>query len=255
MSVATAELEGKVAIVTGAGQGVGRGIAAALAEAGSRVALVGRTLAKVEAVQREIADQGGEALAIGADVAINEDIDRCVAATLEAYGTVDILVNNAISQPLGLLLEVSDDTFDAGYMSGPMATFRFMRACHPYLVGGGAIVNVGSGVALRPSTAGFGCYAAVKEAIRSLTRAAACEWGPVGIRANVIMPLSMSPAMEGFFAALPEVAEEMLGQIPLGRMGDSQQDIGRAVVFLCSDAASYITGITLPVDGGQDYVR
>ena len=108
-----------------------------------------------------------------------------------------------------------------------MATFRFMRACHPYLVGGGSIVNVGSGVALRPSTAGFGCYAAVKEAIRSLTRAAACEWGPAGIRANVIMPLSMSPAMEGFFAALPEVAEEMLGQIPLGRMGDSQQDIGQ----------------------------
>ena len=255
MSAAAAGLAGKVAIVTGAGQGVGRGIAVALAASGSRVVLAGRTASKVEAVQREIADQGGEALAIGADVAVAEDIDRCVTATLEAYGTIDILVNNAISQPLGPLLEVSDATFEAGYLSGPMATFRFMRACHPYLVGGGSIVNVGSGVALRPSTAGFGCYAAVKEAIRSLTRAAACEWGPLGIRANVIMPLSMSPAMEGFFAGFPEMAQEMLGQIPLGRMGDSQHDIGAAVVFLCSDAAAYITGITLPVDGGQDYVR
>ena len=90
--------------------------------------------------------------------------------------------------------------------------------------------------------------------MRTLTRAAACEWGPSGIRVNAILPISMSPAMQGFVEANPEVKREMLGQIPLGRMGDPA-DMGAAVAFLCGPSAAYITGVTLPVDGGQDYVR
>jgi len=255
MAAPSLELDGRAAIVTGAGQGVGRGIALALAAAGARVMLHGRTAAKVEAVRDEIVDAGGTAATAAGDVATAGDVQRCIDTTVEAFGTVDILVNNAISQPLGPLLDIDDEVFEYGFDSGPLATLRFMRGCHPHLVDGGSVVNIGSGVALQPAFPGFGCYAAVKTAIGSLSRAAATEWGPVGIRVNMLLPLALTPAMAGFLEVHPEAMEGILGQIPLGRLGDSQADVGTAAVFLCSPAAAYITGATLTVDGGQDYVR
>jgi len=248
-------LEHKVAIVTGAGQGVGEGVAVALADAGATVVVAGRTLEKVERTAATIVERGGVALALRCDVTDPADVQACVDATVGEYGTVDILVNNAQVPPLGPIAEIPEALFETGWQTGPLATFRFMRACYPHLKGGGSIVNMGSGSAIRPDLTAFGAYGACKEAIRTMSRAAACEWGKDGIRVNVVLPLAMSPGMSGFLDAHPEALDGVLGAIPLGFIGDSERDIGPAVVWLCSDAASYVTGTSLCVDGGQDYVR
>jgi NAD(P)-dependent dehydrogenase (short-subunit alcohol dehydrogenase family) len=249
-------LDGKVALVTGAGQGVGRGIALALAGEGAHLVVAGRTEGKLLETVGEIARRGGaEARVVVCDVMIGEDIERCVRSAVEAFGTIDILVNNAQVVPLGHLLEVSDEHYQEGMDSGPLATLRFMRACHPYLRDGGCIVNLGSSAAIRWDPVGYGAYAAAKEAIRALTRAAACEWGSDGIRVNCILPLAMSPAMDGWIASRPEEAQAFFQTIPLRRVGDCETDIGRAVVFLCGPDAGYITGHSLPLDGGQAFMR
>jgi NAD(P)-dependent dehydrogenase (short-subunit alcohol dehydrogenase family) len=249
------KLGGKTAIVTGAGQGVGLGIALALASEGADIVAAGRTLEKVERAAEEIRQRGVRALALGCDVGRSEDIDDCVSATLAEFGTVDILVNNAQMVPLGTLLKVTDKAFEGGFRTGPLAALRLMRACHPHLKDGGAVVNIGTGSALRPDPVGFGAYAAVKEATRSLTRAAACEWGADGIRVNSIIPVAMSPGMAMWAEMAPEECKEFMATIPLGRGGDPETDVGRAVAFLCGPDASYITGTTLMIDGGHAYLR
>ena len=248
-------LDGKVALVTGAGQGVGRGIALALAGEGARIAVAGRTEGKLLETCAEIEGRGGRAVPIVCDVMIAADIERCVQQTVATLGTVDILVNNAQVVPLGRLLDVTEEHYQEGMDSGPLATLRFMKACYPYLRDGGCIVNLGSSSAIRWDPIGYGAYAAAKEAIRALTRAAACEWGPDGIRVNCVLPLAMSPAMDGWIASRPEEAAEFFRTIPLGRVGDCETDIGRAVVFLCGPDARYITGHSLPLDGGQAFMR
>lgn len=248
-------VDGKVALVTGAGQGVGRGIALALAAEGAAVSVAGRTHSKLVATCAEIDQRGGRSIPVVCEVGDERQIEACVRSTVEAFGTIDILVNNAQVVPLGNLLEVSDKAFEAGFRTGPLASLRFMRACHPHLKGGGLVINLGTGAALRNDPAGFGAYAAVKEATRVLTRAAACEWGADGIRVNAIIPLAMSPGMEMWSEFDPAEFERFMKTIPLGRGGDCEHDIGRAVVMLASPAAAYITGTTLMVDGGQAYLR
>jgi NAD(P)-dependent dehydrogenase (short-subunit alcohol dehydrogenase family) len=248
-------LDGKAAIVTGAGQGVGEGVALALAEAGATVAAAGRTLSKVERTAATINERGGTAIPVECDVIDADQVQACVDRTVEELGTVDILVNNAQVPPLGPLAHIPEELFDTGWKTGPLATFRFMRACYPHLQGGGVIVNMGSGSAIRPDLTAFGAYGACKEAIRTMSRAAACEWGADNIRVNVVLPLAMSPAMEGFLEQNPEAKDGVLGSIPLGFIGDCERDVGPAVVWLCSPAAAYVTGTSLCVDGGQDYVR
>ncbi len=248
-------LDGKVAIVTGAGQGVGRGIALALAGEGARIAVAGRTESKLTQVVKEIETRGGEGFAIGCDVGDGAQIQRCIDATVERYESIDILVNNAQVVPLGKLLDVTEEAFTAGWDTGPLASFRFMKACHPYLKGGGSIVNLGTGAALRPDPVGYGAYAAVKEATRTLTRAAAVEWGRDGIRVNSIIPLAMSPGMEMWAKFQPDEAAAFMATVPLGRGGDCEADIGRAVVMLVGPDGGYITGTTLMLDGGQAYLR
>ena len=248
-------LEGKVAIVTGAGQGVGQGIAFALSAEGSVVVVAGRTESKLNNTCEEIEKRGGKATPVVCDVREKEQIEACVEATVSRHGTVDILVNNAQMVSLGTLLEVQEEDFIAGFDSGPLATLRFMKACYPYLKGGGSIINFGTSASIRWDPIGYGAYAAVKEATRSLTRAAACEWGPEGIRVNAIIPLALSPGMEGWVTARPEEAEAFIKMVPLGRIGDCEMDIGRAVVFLVGPDSGYITGATIPLDGGQSFLR
>ncbi|KTE06380.1 SDR family NAD(P)-dependent oxidoreductase [Sphingopyxis sp. H115] len=243
-------LGGKVAIVTGAGQGVGRGIALALAGRGATVALLGRTRAKIDAVADEI---GAGAVAFACDVKDADAVRATVDAVAERFGGIDILVNNAQEVPLGPLLSVSDAAFEAGFASGPLASFRFMKACHPYLErrGGGTMINLASSAGIRWDMSSYGPYAAVKQATRALTRAAAAEWGPAGIRVLTIAPHANSPGLQGWVENNPDEAEAFFRTIPLRRIGDCERDIGQAVAALCGPDLAYLTGATIPLDGGQ----
>jgi NAD(P)-dependent dehydrogenase (short-subunit alcohol dehydrogenase family) len=249
-----AKLQGKVALITGAGQGVGQGIAFALASEGVAVAVTGRTKSKLEATVKEIEKRGGKALAVECNVRDAASMAACVDAVVKHFGKLNILVNNAQEVPLGALNDVSDEAFAAGWESGPLATFRLMKLCHPHLKGDGNIINFGSSAAKRWDMAGYGAYAAVKEAIRQLTRAAACEWARDGIRTNAILPLANSPAMEWWTRERPEESAAFIATVPQARVGDCEQDIGRFVVSLCSDDSRYINGQSIGVDGGQALV-
>jgi NAD(P)-dependent dehydrogenase (short-subunit alcohol dehydrogenase family) len=137
--------------------------------------------------------------------------------------------------------------------SGPLATFRYMKACYPHFVarGGGTIVNFATAAATRWDMSGYGPYAGVKQAIRMLSRAACDEWGKDNIRVNTIAPIAASPAFVEWEKFAPGDAEDMKKQIPLRRYGDPKTDIGRAVLFLVSEDAAYVSGITMPIDGGM----
>jgi meso-butanediol dehydrogenase/(S,S)-butanediol dehydrogenase/diacetyl reductase len=248
------KLSGKVAIVTGAGQGVGQGIALALATEGAKVAVAGRTLEKLLATCKEIENRGGEALPIVCEVKSLASLENCVAETVATLGGVNILVNNAQEVPIGTLHEVSDEAFEAGWQSGPLAVMRLMKLCYPHLKGNGCIINLASSAAKRWDMSGYGAYAAVKDAIRSLTRAAACEWGPDNIRTNVILPHAKSPGLEWWIDNNPTEAAEFLAGIPMRRVGECEQDIGRFVAMLCSDDARYANGQSIALDGGQAYL-
>ena len=247
-------LDGKVALVTGAGQGVGQGIALALAAEGARVAVTGRTLEKLEATAREIAARGGQALPIACDVKDAQSIANSVQQTVAQFGALNILVNNAQEVPLGTLNELSEAAFEAGWQSGPLATLRLMKLCYPHLKGDGCIVNLASSAAKRWDMSGYGAYAAVKEAIRSLTRAAACEWGVDNIRTNAILPHARSPGLERWIQKSPEEAKAFFAQIPLRRVGECEEDIGRFVAQLCSPASAFVNGQSIALDGGQAYL-
>lgn len=249
------KLAGKIALVTGAGQGVGRGIALALAAEGAAIAVAGRTLSKLDDTVRAIDGRGGKALAVLCDVKDAASLARCVSEVVDFFGGLHILVNNAQEVALGPLNGVSDEAFTAGWESGPLATFRLMKLAHPHLAKqGGSIVNFGSSAAKRWDLANYGAYAAVKEAIRQLTRAAACEWARDGIRTNCVLPLADSPAMAGWTKARPEEAAAFVSTIPQNRVGDCETDVGIFVATLCSDECRYINGQSIGVDGGQAYL-
>lgn len=247
-------LEGKVALVTGAGQGVGQGIALALVAEGARVALVGRTLEKLEHTLHEIEARGGTGTALECNVKDPQGLARVVECCVTKFGGLHILVNNAQEVPLGELHQVSDEAFAAGFESGPLATFRLMKLAYPHLKGDGCIINLGSTAAMRWDMTSYGVYAAVKEAIRSLSRAAACEWGADGIRTNVILPHAKSPGLLWWMDNNPEEAEAFQRSIPQRRVGECEDDIGRFVVQLCSEGSRYVNGQTIAVDGGQAFL-
>ncbi len=249
-----AGLEGKVALVTGAGQGVGQGIALALASEGVAVAVTGRTLSKLEATVSMIGERGGKALAVACDVKSAADLQACVDTVVGKLGGLNILVNNAQEVPLGTLEQVSEAAFAAGWESGPLATFRLMKLCYPHLKGDGNIINLGSPASKRWDMSGYGAYGAVKEAIRQLTRAAACEWAQDGIRTNCILPLASSPAMAWWTRERPEEAAAFIATVPQQRVGDCEQDIGRLVVALCGEDCRYINGQSIAADGGQAFL-
>jgi 2-hydroxycyclohexanecarboxyl-CoA dehydrogenase len=248
-----ATLDGKVAIVTGAGQGLGQAIAQVLAERGASVVLTGRTRSKLEMVTAEIKAAGGTCAISAGDVGVRADVDETVRVALDRFGGVDILINNAQSSNLGVsVLGLTDEEFEPTFRSGALGSLYAMQACHPHMKarGGGCVVNFGSSTALAGDP-GFAAYVMTKEAIRGLSRIAAKEWGPDGIRVNVICPAAMSPSAQEFAEVDPARFQRVLRSIPLGRFGDPVADIGRAVAALVSDDLSFLTGATLMLDGGR----
>lgn len=243
-------LDGKVALVTGGGQGVGLGIARALAAAGARIAIVDRVAERAEQAAAEV---GG--IGLGGDVVSPADAARCVGETVRRLGRLDVLVNNA-HQVIGQsLLDVTDESLDVVYSTGFLGAFNFMQAARPHLSRGASVLNIVSSVMLKPDTSGFALYAATKTAIRSLTRTVACEWGRDGIRVNALSPQTDSPAWTAWSAAHPEAAAKILSEIPVGYVGDAERDVGPVAVFLASDAARYVTGSLVLADGGRGQLR
>lgn len=254
-------LADKVGIVTGAGTGIGEGEAHALAKEGAEVVLVGRTLATVEKVAEDIQSSGGEALAMQCDVRKQEDIDNVVASTIERFGQVDILVNNAqimFGRPRSLLKWTEQDMRDS-WESGFLGSWMFMVACFPHMKdAGGRIINTCS-PAGHGKLPGYGGYGATKEAIRSLTRTAAREWGQYNILVNAISPFAISPTQPtaAKFLDTEEKIERLLddqmarGDLVIRRVGHPERDIGRTVVFLCGKDSAMITGCVISCDGGM----
>ncbi|MFC7495782.1 MULTISPECIES: SDR family NAD(P)-dependent oxidoreductase [unclassified Nocardioides] len=247
-------LDGQVAIVTGAGQGVGQGIALALAGEGCAVAVLGRTAGKLESTCARLRELGVKAEPFACDVADTDAVPEVVAAVVDTFGRLDVLVNNAYAGAFGPLLSLSDRAFRKGFETAPFAAFAFMKACHPHLEEtGGSIVNLVTSAMVRWDATSYGAYAASKQALRALTRTAAVEWASDGIRANSIAPHAMTPALQHWAESNPEEAAEFVATIPMGRIGDPEADIGRAVVALVGPDLRYLTGATIPLDGGQAF--
>lgn len=249
-------LDGKVAIVTGGGDGLGLGISRAFYKDGATVVATGRRLEKVEQIANEIKEAGGKALAVSGDVGIRSDVDAVVKATIDAFGTVDIVVNNAMAYDICALEDLEDKHIDKIMSSGLYGTIYMMQACFPYLKkNGGKVVNFGS-MAGSTGLVGHAHYSAVKEGTLGLTRTAALEWAQYGIQVNAIMPAAATAAWENFRDnGDPKQVKAFLDMIPAGYMGDPETEVGRIVVFLASEYSNWITGRSIFADGGQGITR
>ena len=193
-----------------------------------------------------------EVLAIVADGADEEQIKGVISQTIEKFGKINTLINNAQASSSGLpLIEHTKKDIDLAINSGLYATFFYMREAYPYLKETrGSVINFASGAGFFGKP-GQSSYAAAKEGIRGLSRVAATEWGPDGIRVNMIAPLAMTESLREWKDNYPELFERTIQGIPLGRFADPMEDIGRVAVFLASDDASYLTGETISLQGGS----
>lgn len=246
-------LEENVTIITGGGKGIGYGLAQAFAEAGSNLVITGRTLSRLESARQRLeAEYGVKVLPIVADGADESAIKDVVAQTIDTFGKINTLVNNAQVSKSGLpLIEHTKEDLDLSIHSGLYAAFFYMRECHPYLKESkGSVINFASGAGLFGKL-GQSSYAAAKEGIRGLSRVAAAEWGPDGIRVNVICPLAMTESLMEWKENYPDLFAKTIQGIPLGRFADPKDDIGRVAVFLASEDAHYITGETITLQGGS----
>ena len=246
-------LEGKVAVITGGGKGIGFGLASAFAREGADLVITGRNEGRlVEAKEKLEKEYGVNVLPIAADGADEEAIKRVVSAAIERFGRIDTLINNAQVSKSGLpLVEHTREDLDLAINSGLYAAFFYMKECYPYLKESkGSVINFASGAGLFGKL-GQSSYAAAKEGIRGMSRVAAAEWGPDGIRVNVVCPLAMTESLQEWKENYPDLFQKTIQGIPLGRFADPVEDIGRVCVFLASDDASYVTGETITLQGGS----
>ncbi len=244
------QLSNKIALITGATSGIGRATALAFAAEGAKVVVTGRRQAEGEQVVAEILANGGEAIFVQTDVSIESQAENAVNQTIEKFGRIDILFNNAgvegsFSSPLH---ENGGDVYDNVFSINVKGLlFVHKHAVRAMLQsGGGAIVNTSS-IAGHIGFPGAGVYDASKHAIEGLTKTAALELAKAGIRVNAVAPGAIQTEMAD--RALGDHKDYVAGMHPIGRLG-RPEEIAAAVVFLASDAASFITGVSLPVDGG-----
>jgi NAD(P)-dependent dehydrogenase (short-subunit alcohol dehydrogenase family) len=249
---AAKRLEGKVAIVTGAGQGIGEAIARGYAKEGAKVILTGRTLSKLEGVADGIREDGGEALPVEALAGNREHAEHTVSLAISKWGRVDVLVNNAhtFTDHLPIESPKMEEHCLIDIQSCFIGSLQLMQLCFPHMreAGGGSVINMGSSYGIRCEP-GFLAYAASKEALRALTRTAAREWGPHKVRVNTILPSALSPKAIWYLEESKSYDYE-LSKVALGYFGTAD-DITPTAVFLASDDSSYITGQTIGADGGS----
>jgi NAD(P)-dependent dehydrogenase (short-subunit alcohol dehydrogenase family) len=255
-----------VAIVTGGGKGIGRAIALGLAQAGARVVVASRTQAELEAVAEEIRQAGGEALrpfdstqgkhgsgqalAVVTDVTVNEQIENLVETAMAQLGRIDILVNNAARSFLRPLLKLREDGWDKIFDTNCKAVFLLSRAVARQMIehGGGRIINITT-VGAERGGRNLAAYHASKAALKMLTMCMAAEWAQYNINVNAVGPGVTRTHFSQPLWGNPDLAERIVSAIPKGRIAEPEEIVG-AVLFLASDASSFITGQTIYVDGG-----
>jgi len=251
----TRQLEGKVALITGASQGIGAATAHLFVQAGAAVVLASRSEEELAHHVEAIKADGGEAMAVKTDVADAASVERLVRRTVEAYGRLDVAVNNAGMGGGNMpLVEVSEELFDRVIATNLKGVFLGMKYEIPAMLasGGGAIVNLSSTVGLvglGGPAGGIAPYIASKHGVVGLTKAAALEYARQRIRVNAVAPgTTLTPVNERWIAD-EQTRQRITAGIPLGRLAEPYE-IAEAILWLCSDGASYVTGVTLPVDGG-----
>lgn len=256
--------DGRVVIITGAGRGIGRAHALAFGREGAKVVVndlgaaldgSGNSTSPAGEVVDEIRAAGGQAIANGEDIADFAGGGRLVKAAMEAFGRLDVVVNNAHTVVPGRVLAIREEDLEVVWSTGFLGMCNVLHAARPHLRRGASVINIVSSVMLKQDTSGFALYAATKTAIRSLTRTLAVEWGRDGIRVNALSPQTTSPAWVAWAAANPAAADVIRREIPLGYIGEAEGDVGPVAVFLASDASQYMTGGLLLADGGRGHLR
>ena len=258
-------LTGKTVLITGGGRAVladgsagsiGYGIATAYAKEGANIVITGRNMQKLLDAKEELERlYGVKVLPVQADVSAGADNEATVRAVVEqavaAFGGIDVLINNAQASASGVqLIHHTLEQFDLAIYSGLYATFHYMQACYPYLAKArGSVINFASGAGLFGNF-GQSAYAAAKEGIRGLSRAAATEWIRDGINVNIICPLAWTAQLEKFRDAYPDAFEKNVHTPPAGYFGNPEMDIGRVCVQLAHPDFKYMTGETITLEGG-----
>jgi NAD(P)-dependent dehydrogenase (short-subunit alcohol dehydrogenase family) len=245
------DLTGKVAIVTGASRGIGAALAAAFAASGARVVLASRKLEDLEATAAGIREAGGEALAVACHTGHADEVEALAARAEEAFGGIDILVNNAATSPhFGPVLTASETQWDKTFEVNVKGYVHTIRACVPRMRkrGGGSVINVASVAGLSPHS-GLGVYGVSKAAVLMLTKTLAAELAP-DIRVNAIAPGLIETRFSEALRSTPEMLDRALAAIPQRRIGQPD-DLAGAVLYLASEASRFTTGAVMVIDGGQ----
>jgi 2-dehydro-3-deoxy-D-gluconate 5-dehydrogenase len=247
----TFNLKGKVAIVTGGGRGIGKAISLGLARAGTSVVVCSRTQKEIDGVADEIRQMGGKALAVATDLTVNEQIENMVNRTIQEFGKIDVLVNNAARSFMRSLLDLREDGWDKVFNTNVKAVWLLSRAVARRMMEqkSGRIINITT-VGAEKAELGMAAYGCSKAALKMLTRCMAREWAQYGINVNAVGPGLTRTDFSKPIWSNPDVAKHVASMIPKGRLAEPEEIVG-SVLFLASDAANFITGQSIYVDGGS----